>query len=101
MPPSTLIAVGSTKLNAPEPFVAIIWLADPSEFGKVNPVKTIFPVPATDNVKSAFEGAERVEPTAVRSPKLVDDPPPLPETSVPPAVTPSPILKLPESTSTA
>ena len=57
------------------------------------------PVPDVCKVISAFEGADKVDPTALRSPKLEEDPPP--PTSVPPAVTPSPILRLPVSTSTA
>ena len=65
------------------------------------PSITTFPLLDT-RVKSAFEGADKVDPVAVKSPKLLaDPPPPLPLTSVPPAVTPSPILKLPVSTSTA
>ena len=61
--------------------------------------RTISPVPAVLNVRSALLGAVIVEPIAARSPRL-DEPPP-PPTSVPPAVTPSPILRLPVSTSTA
>ena len=56
------------------------------------------PVPDVCKVISPFEGADNVDPTALRSPKLEEEPPP---TSVPPGVTPSPILKLPVSTSTA
>ena len=103
VPPSILLVLtGSTKLNTPEPFVASTCVFEPSELGNVKPVNTMFPVPATASVRSAFEGAESVEPTAVKSPRLVDDPPPPPVVIViPPAVEPSPSFKLPESTSTA
>ena len=102
VPPSMFIAVGSTKLSTPDPFVLIIWFAEPSELGKVKPVSTTFPVPATDKVKLAFDGADKVDPTALRSPRLVEEPPPPPVLiAIPPAVDPSPSRKLPVSTSTA
>ena len=104
VPPSTLLVLtGSTKLNTPDPLVANTWVLLPSEFGKLIPVNTILPVPPTAKLRSALLGADSVEPTAVKSPRLVDDPPPPPPvaTEIPPAVDPSPNLKLPESTSTA
>ena len=88
VPPSTLfVLTGSTKLNTPDPLVDNTCVLEPSEFGNVIPVKTILPVPATDNVKSAFDGADSVEPTALRSPRLLAEPPPPPlATAIPPAV---------------
>ena len=105
VPPSILfVLTGSTKLNTPDPLVANTWVLLPSEFGKLIPVNTILPVPATAKFKSALLGADSVEPVADKSPRLVAAPPPPPPpvaTEIPPAVDPSPNLKLPESTSTA
>ena len=67
---------------------------DPSEFGKVIPVKTTLPEPATANVKSALEGAVNVEPIADKSPKLDADPPAI----VIVLVAPVPVATTPEPT---
>ena len=62
MPPSRfIVAVLLAKLKTPEPFVINTWLADPSALGKVNPVSTTFPVPATDSVKSAFASVGKID----------------------------------------
>ena len=79
-PPETV-----AKDKTPEPLVCKTWFALPSEDGSVYALDIlIFPDPAVVSIKSASLGAESVEPTAVRSPRLVDDPPPPPPPPRPP-----------------
>ena len=70
----------------------------PEPILNVSLIKTI-PVPDVCRVMSALDGADNVEPTALRSPRLLPPPPVL--TAIPPAVAPSPSTRLPVSTSTA